>query len=220
MLRSGYAYILWDWNGTLMDDGRFGLSIINEMLRSRGLREPSHEEHRRLFDFPVRVYYERLGFDFASEPFERVSTEFVEAYIGGARQCPLREGARELLADLRAAGYGQSILSASRQDYLEGFIEHYGLGEHFDELLGIDSEHAPGKAGRGMDWIRGCGRDPAQILLIGDTMHDAEVAQSMKVACWLIEGGHHHPERLREAGCPLVSDLGEVRKRLLGEGAE
>lgn len=214
-MRSGYAFILWDWNGTLMDDGPFGLSIINAMLRERGLREPSHEEHRRLFDFPVRVYYERLGFDFAEEPFERVSTQFVEAYIGGARGCPLRAGAPELLADLRAGGYRQSILSASRQDYLEGFIEHYALREHFEELLGIDSEHAPGKAGRGMQWIAQCGMDPARILLIGDTVHDAEVANSMGVDCWLIEGGHHHPERLRSTGHPLVADLAEVRARLL-----
>lgn len=220
MVRTAYEFILWDWNGTLMDDGPFGLSIINGMLRARGLREPGAEEHRRLFDFPVRVYYERLGFDFTAEPFEKISTEFVEAYIGGARACPLREGARELLSDLRQGGYRQSILSASRQDYLEGFIAHYALEEQFEELLGIDSEHAPGKAGRGMQWIEGSQMDPARILLIGDTVHDAEVANSMGVDCWLIEGGHHHPERLRETGCALVADLGVVRERLLPKAEE
>lgn len=215
MLDGAYDFILWDWNGTLMDDGRFGLSIINGMLESRGLRALEADEHRRLFDFPVRVYYERLGFDFKKEAFEVVSTEFVEAYIRGARECPLREGARGLLSDLKAAGYRQSILSASRQDYLEGFIAHYGLDEHFEELLGIDSEHAPGKLGRGMDWMRETEFDSARILLIGDTVHDAEVATSMGVNCWLIEGGHHHPDRLRETGCRLVTDLSEVRMRLL-----
>ncbi|MEY3000772.1 MAG: hypothetical protein RL648_986 [Verrucomicrobiota bacterium] len=220
MLRRGFDFILWDWNGTLMDDGPFGLGIINAMLRERGLREPDREEHRRLFDFPVSLYYERLGFNFREEPFEQVSTQFVTAYIAGAKQCPLREGARELLTELRASGYRQSILSASRQDYLEGFIEHYGLQEEFEELLGIDSEHAPGKAGRGMEWIRECSIDPARILLIGDTVHDAEVAEAMGVACWLIEGGHHHPERLRSTGRPLVADLGAVRRRLLETGGE
>lgn len=215
-----YEVILWDWNGTLMDDGAYGLSVINAMLRRRGLREPDKAEHGRLFDFPVMLYYRRLGFDFSREPFEVVSEEFVTNYMRRARECPLREGAVETLQALREAGFRQSILSASRQDYLEGFIEHYGLTDYFEELLGIDSMHAPGKAGRGRDWIRESGVEPARVLLVGDTMHDAEVAAEMGIDCWLLEGGHHPGDRLRTTGRRCLSRLEEVRAALLGACAK
>jgi phosphoglycolate phosphatase len=211
MRSSGYAVILWDWNGTLLDDGVFGLEIINAMLRRRGLREPDRAEHGRLFDFPVRRYYERLGFDFAAEPFETVSHEFVDAYVAGASSCALREGAEETLAWARERGLRQSVLSASRQDYLERFVGHYGLRDYFDELLGIDSVHAPGKSGRGREWIREAGIDPARVLLIGDTVHDSEVAEAMGIDCWLVEGGHHAAERLTESGRRCLPDLAAVR---------
>jgi phosphoglycolate phosphatase len=214
MLNRAYDIILWDWNGTLLDDGQFGLEIINGMLRRRGMRIPSREEHGRLFDFPVVRYYERLGFDFEAEPFEVISQEFVDAYFADVRTCPLRDGAEETLAALGRAGYRQSVLSASRQDYLEDLIGHYGLSAHFDELLGIDSVHAPGKSGRGMEWIRESGVNPQRVLLIGDTVHDSEVALEMGIDCWLMEGGHHPMERLVTTNRPCIADLPEIRDRL------
>lgn len=220
MRRLAYDVILWDWNGTLLDDGAYGQGIINGMLRRRGMVEPSPEEHRELFDFPVIRYYERLGFDYSREPFEVVSQEFVDAYIAGVTVCGLREGTEATLAALQAQGYRQSVLSASRQDYLEHLIGHYGLGLYFAELLGIDSVHAPGKAGRGCEWIRGSGLNPERVLLIGDTVHDAEVAEQMGIQCWLVEGGHHSSNRLAGAGCPLMPDLARVRAELLAEGSK
>jgi len=210
-----YDVVLWDWNGTLLDDGEYGISIINSMLERRGMRVPSREEHGRLFDFPVSLYYERLGFDYAKEPFEDVSHQFVAEYLAGVTRCALRPGVAAVLGALRAAGYRQLVLSASRQDLLERYITHYGLRHYFEDLLGIDSVHAPGKAGRGCEWIRGAGVDPARVLLIGDTVHDAEVAGHMGIACWLLEGGHHPRARLLPTGCPCLPCLDEVKARLV-----
>ena len=63
--------ILWDWNGTLLDDVEVALAAMNEMLARRGLpllqgREP----YRDIFTFPVRVYYTAAGLDLSAEPFE------------------------------------------------------------------------------------------------------------------------------------------------------
>lgn len=210
-----YAVILWDWNGTLLDDADYGLAIINGMLKRRGLRVPDREEHGRLFDFPVIRYYERLGFDFQKEPFEDLSHEFIDAYFADVRSCGLRPGSERLLGDLQEAGYRQMILSASRQDYLDDLVEWYGLSRFFEELLGIDTVHAPGKGNRGCDWLRESGIDPARVLLIGDTVHDAEVAGKMGIDCWLVPGGHHPRSRLAETGRPCLENLERIGSELL-----
>jgi len=206
--------VLWDWNGTLLDDGAFGLQIINGLLEERGMRIPSKEEHGQLFDFPVIRYYERLGFDFTKEPFEVVSQQFIDAYYAGVESCPLRPGSRAVLDSLREAGYRQTILSASKQEHLEGLIAHFGLEEYFEELLGIDSVHAPGKTARGCGWIEKTGIDPQKVVLIGDTLHDAEVADRMGIHGLLLDGGHHPATRLREAGKPILSDIRELPEML------
>lgn len=215
-----YDVILWDWNGTLLDDGVYGTTVINSMLRRRGIREPSLEEHGQLFDFPVILYYERLGFDFDKEPFEVISTEFVTTYFENVKSCVLREATVETLGLIRDMGIRQSVLSASRQDKLEMMIGDYGLTGYFDELLGIDSIHAPGKSGRGCEWIQDSGVDPARVLLIGDTMHDSEVAEKMGINCWLMAGGHHPLNRLQTTGRRCHSSLQEVISALMEESTQ
>ena len=210
-----YDVVLWDWNGTLLDDSDYGLEIINKMLSRRNLPTKSKAEHGRLFDFPVIHYYERLGFDFKKEPFEVLSHEFIDAYFAQVRTCELRSGSLQILESLQGCGYRQLILSASRQDYLEDLIQHYDLGGYFEDLLGIDTVHAPGKSGRGCDWIAESGVNPARVLLIGDTVHDAEVADKMGIDCWLVYGGHNPNDRLQATGRPCLESLGAIETSLL-----
>ncbi|MGC9451398.1 MAG: HAD family hydrolase [Oceanipulchritudo sp.] len=209
-MKRTYEAVLWDWNGTLLEDSEYGLDIINRMLERRGLPVPSRAEHGRLFDFPVIRYYERLGFDFEKEPFEQLSHEFVADYYRDVHTCSLRRGARGVLEAVRARGCRQLVLSASRQDLLEEMIAHHGLEPYFEALLGIDSVHAPGKGARGCEWIRGGSTDPARVLLIGDTVHDSEVAEEMGIDCWLVHGGHHAPDRLEATGRRCFRDLAEL----------
>jgi phosphoglycolate phosphatase len=209
----GYEVILWDWNGTLLNDAEFGRGIINDMLRARGLPTKSRDEYARLFDFPVIRFYERVGFDFEKEPFEVTSQEFIDNYYKDVKGCGLQSGSREVLAQLQARGARQLVLSASRQDHLEMQVKHYQLDEFFDDLLGIDSVHAPGKSGRGIEWIKSSGLDPTRVLLIGDTVHDAEVAAEMGIDCWLVYGGHNPEDRLRATGRPCFHDMAAVMNR-------
>ena len=217
MQRMAYDIILWDWNGTLLDDCDYCAEIINGMLSRRGMPVRSREEHGQLFDFPVIRYYERIGFDFKSEPFEVLSQEFIEGYYANVKGCALKAGSRRILTDLQEAGYRQAVLSASYQDHLEEQIGYHQLTSHFEVLIGIDTIHATGKTGRGCDWISESGVDPARVLLIGDTMHDAEVATGMGIDCWLVCGGHHPANRLESTGRRCMENLESVEALLLSK---
>ncbi len=203
----GYDVILWDWNGTLLDDADYGMRIINDMLVARGKPARTRDDYARLFDFPVIRFYERVGFNFEEEPFEVTSSEFIERYYDAVYECPLQRGCLELLDHLRQGGIRQLVLSASRQDHLEQLVNHFGLQGYFEALLGIDTIHATGKVQRGVDWIRQSGLDASRVLLIGDTVHDAEVADQMGIDCWLVFGGHNPEDRLRRTGKPCFHDL-------------
>ncbi len=208
----GYEVILWDWNGTLLDDAEFGRGIINGMLRARGIPTKSRDEYARLFDFPVIRFYERVGFDFEKEPFEVSSQEFIDNYYRDVKECGLQSGSKEVLAHLREQGCRQLVLSASRQDHLEMQVKYYQLEEFFEDLLGIESVHAPGKSGRGIEWIKSSGMDPTRVLLIGDTVHDAEVAVEIGAQCALIAHGHTTYERLLESGENVFHNLFDFKE--------
>ena len=103
--------ILWDWNGTLLDDVELCENALNRLLQRYGYPQPDdHEQYRAIFGFPVQDYYARAGFDFTRDSFDDLARSFMEDYIPASEACPLMAGAREALDAFARAGLHQVIL--------------------------------------------------------------------------------------------------------------
>ncbi|MHB8087538.1 MAG: HAD family hydrolase [Anaerolineaceae bacterium] len=205
-----YKHIIWDWNGTLLDDVELCVSIINTLLVKRKLSAISLEYYREIFSFPIIQYYERLGFNFSSESFETIGTEFILDYEKKRAQCALMADATKTLQHFANLGLTQSILSASKQDYLLDAVGGYGLDSVFMEINGLDNHYASSKVDIGLDFVARNNFDPTAILLIGDTIHDADVAKALGVDCCLIPNGHQSKKRLAMYGVSIASNLTEM----------
>lgn len=202
-----YRHIIWDWNGTLLNDAWLCVEIMNEMLALRSLPVITLDIYERIFDFPVVDYYRKVGFDFALDPFEKLSDEFMGAYNVRVRACPLREGVYDVLAAGQTRGITQSILSAMMQSTLESLIDQFGLRVYFSGITGLDNHHAAGKLELAREWMAAQDLRREDILLVGDTVHDFEVAQALGVDCVHIHSGHHSRERLATCGVPILESL-------------
>ena len=203
MSESRYRHIVWDWNGTLLDDLDYSIEVMNGLLRRRDLPLLDRIRYHTLFDFPVRDYYARLGFNPALDSFEQLSVEFISDYDARRLDTRLHQGAAEILAAAGQAGLTQSILSAYRQETLREIVDHFGLTGHFIRLTGLDNIFAHSKAELGRAWIAELGLPPGDVLMVGDTLHDLDVAAEMGGDCVLVAAGHHPEARLR-ARCPRV----------------
>lgn len=212
-----FAHVIWDWNGTLVDDVTAAAESMNRLLRARALPPIDVEGHRRVFDFPVRVYYERLGFDFTRESFAGACSEYLEHYDRLWPRCALRGGAREVLGRLTECGVSHSVLSATQRDALAAQAEHHGLRGAIADWVGLEDSEARSKIEAGRRWLARQRLTPEQVVLVGDTLHDLEVAAQLGVSCLLIEGGHHDAERLRSRGPHVCRDLHDVLAVIVGE---
>ncbi len=207
MKRAPYGHLIWDWNGTLLDDLDYSIDVMNTLLVRRRLPVLHRERYHALFDFPVRAYYERLGFDPVADPFEKLSTEFIAGYDSHRTRAPLHSHTAATLASVRAAGLRQSILSAYRHETLHEIVTHFGLTAHFVHIVGLDNIHAHSKVALGRDLVRRLDVSPGEILLVGDTLHDLEVARELGVDCALVAAGHHPLGRLQASGAQVFPDL-------------
>lgn len=212
MKNARYKHILWDWNGTLWDDAWLCVEIINQMLHQRGLPAITREQYQELFGFPVIDYYRKLGFDFSTEPFVTISTEFISAYEGRKSECALRYDALELLKSNHQNGVSQSILSASKQIQVEEAVTKLGISDIFTAIMGLDNHHAFGKVDIGKKWISETDLALQEILLIGDTLHDYEVAKAMGIDCYLIPSGHQSQHRLAACGAKVIASFADLRR--------
>lgn len=205
------SHIVWDWNGTLLDDVALCLSALNSVGKRRGVPPLTLERYRGIFTFPVIDYYKAAGFDFAHEPFSAPAEEWVAAYKEGVRTLARPYGgAVDVLDRLSRAGFRQTLLSAHEHGLLVELVRHFGLDGHFDKVMGIGDIYAAGKRELGLAWLAESGFAPEAVLMIGDTLHDNEVAEAMGVRCILIASGHQSRERLGEAGVPVLDSVADV----------
>jgi len=210
-----YRHIIWDWNGTLLNDVDECITVANELLRRRGLPELTREKYLAYLDFPVINFYRLLGFDFQKESYKDVAHEYMDKYVLHVPKCRLQEGAREVLQQLTEAGFTHSVLSAYHQKRLEEAVNHFKLNSWFIKLIGLDDYYAHSKLEYGKKWINELEYSPEEIVFIGDTRHDYDVAQELGVDCILLSCGHQSPERLKDCGSELFDSLRDVQTYLL-----
>lgn len=206
-----YKHIIWDWNGTLLNDTSLCVEVLNQLLSRRNRSPITAELYRENFGFPVIHFYEYLGFDTDVDSFDRVSREFIDNYEARwFEECALHVNTSEILDQLSTLGLTHSVLSAAKQEALEIGIQHFGIRRHFSGLMGTDNIKAMGKIDQGHRWIKQLEWDPEEVVLIGDTLHDYEVAQAIGTDCILMTHGHHTPERLAATGSPVLHSLTEL----------
>ncbi|HLT91040.1 MAG TPA: HAD family hydrolase [Woeseiaceae bacterium] len=206
-----YRHVIWDWNGTLLDDVVLCLDVLNSMLRARGMPEVDREQYRDTFHFPVREYYRSLGFDFLAEPFERLAYEYGNAYNSRVTECGLHADASGVLELVSDQGMEQYLLSAHEHRALLEALEIFGIRDRFHEVVGQSDNHASGKIAAGLALIERMRLDPKRTILIGDTLHDHEVASALGVDCLLVCNGHHSRRRLEAVHDRLLDSLALLR---------
>lgn len=172
--------------------------------------------YEEIFDFPVNVYYRRLGFDFNRESFESLGTEFIRAYEKTKGRCRLQKYARHLLAALHRRNIQQAILSAYRHDTLVQLLHDKQVSRYFNWIIGADDHYAHGKAKQGAALLGKMSPPVGRTLMVGDTVHDFEVATQIGIDCILVHSGHQSKKRLEACRCPVFQDLVDAGKWILG----
>lgn len=205
-----YKHIIWDWNGTLLDDRWLCVEGINKALDKRGLKTINEQTYKDIFSFPVKDYYQKLGFDFSVEPFEIAGDEFVLYYEKHFNRTKLHSQCRSIIKNIFAVGITQSILSAGKHEFLLEWVKAHNLQKYFIKILGIDNQYATGKTELGISLIKSLSYNNNEVVLIGDTIHDSDVAESMNIDCLLMNQGHVNNDRLQKTGRKVFSNLTEV----------
>jgi phosphoglycolate phosphatase len=214
-MKSSYKHVVWDWNGTLLDDVQSCLTVLNQMLIQRQMSTINIQQYRERLDFPVMDFYRDIGFDFQKETYQSVANEYIAGYDHCWPRCPLHQGARDILQSLNAAGISQSVLSAYQQNRLEEAVDYFDLTCFFVKLIGLNDLYAAGKAANGKRWIQQLNHPTCEVLLIGDTVHDADVARQMGIDCVLTTFGHNSEQRLQNCGVRLFDSLTEIAAMLM-----
>lgn len=205
-----YQHIVWDWNGTLVDDAELCVVILNQILNNYGKMPVDRAFYLDNFSFPVCEYYKSLGLPSCGPEYQEISQRFIEEYRKKHHICKLQKSSVKMLSYIKGCGISQSVLSAGNIADVLDFVEYHKLSDFFTIISGVYHTNATGKsdvAHKHLNQIQAC---TSEILLIGDTLHDFEIATDLKVDCVLYSKGHNSKNRLLEASNSVINDLEEL----------
>lgn len=212
-------YILWDWNGTLLDDTDAAVEVLNAMLARRGKPPITKAFYRDHFGFPVKPFYTTIGIVLENEDWDAIAREYHETYHRQSKG--LNCEACAALEMIRRAGGRQSIISALRQDLLDRDTAAANIREHMEFIVGTDNLDGGSKMERAHDLLdrirRAHPKGDFAFTLIGDSLHDKEVADALGVGCVLCAQGSHADWRLRRVA-PTFATLLDAVRFCMGDG--
>lgn len=206
--------IIFDFNGTIINDVDVSLDALNACIEKyvengKPLSKKYYLDH---FSFPVIYFYESVGFNFDKVDYNELANYFYKYYESRAfKECGLYPGLVELLTNLKEKGYRIFILSATYLDLLKVQLDYYKIFQYFDGLIAQENKYALSKEEIGRRAFIKYNIDPSETLMIGDTLHDVEVANALNINTVVsFDQGHNSKEQLLTKNKNIISNYNEL----------
>lgn len=212
---TNYSTVLWDWNGTVLNDLDATMQAVNDLLAVYEKPPITLEQYYSYIDTPIYKFYEHI-FDLSVVTMEMIKPIYGKAYADREGMIALTRGAEEALRSLEKAGKKQYILSAAHIDDVVIYTEKYGITDIFRRIEAAADYEAGSKIERGKRLMLEEGIDPSTCVMIGDTLHDLETADALGVDCILFSGGHTDYATLAKTGVPTCTSFGEIMELITG----
>ena len=204
-------HIVWDWNGTLLNDIEVVVESVNIGLAGQGFPPIDADGYRTHFTRPVPVFYERLfNRPVTDAEWQEINRVFHEAYEASVEGVALTGDAVTAIELARDRGATQSLLSMAPHDHLLPTVTRLGLASYFAAVDGSPGEPGATKERHLVRHLESLALGSGRVVLIGDTPDDAAAARHVGAGAILYDGGSHHRHDLDAVGIPVVASLTEA----------
>ncbi|MGB7861645.1 MAG: HAD hydrolase-like protein [Acidimicrobiia bacterium] len=204
-------HIVWDWNGTLLDDLPVVIEAANVSLGQYGEGPIDEDDYRNHFTRPIRAFYDSL-FDRPVTDMEwhGLNDKFHDEYYSRVDHAHLTIDTIDALNRVEMEGWGQSLLSMSPQEWLLDVVGRKGVAQRFSLIDGLRGPTGGLKATHLAQHLETQDLDPAATVVVGDTPDDAVAARHVGAQPILYDGGSHHLPTLKGMGAPVAHTLVEA----------
>ena len=204
-------HVVWDWNGTLLDDLPIVLEAVNHCLVDFGVSPINADDYRDHYTRPVRAFYDSLlDRPIEDDEWTHLNESFHEQYFARAEGVELTHDARDAIDLVSEFGWSQSLLSMSPQAWLDDIVDRFELRHHLDLVTGLSGPTGGLKAVHLSQHLLRMGVDGDVVVMIGDTPDDVAAARHVEAQSVLYHGGSHHLDLLERQGVPVAESLVEA----------
>lgn len=208
-----YKNIIWDWNGTILNDTPVAFEATNILLKRYGYPTITLEYYRDNIDTPIVNFYSKI-FNLNKHDMQMLDDEWGILYNQLSDKIKLHADVEEMLSTFANNNLYQIILSAFKTNEITKYARKFSIEHYFEDILGTQNIVMESKTFRGTRYMQEHGFAPEHTLYIGDTVHDFDTACGLGVDCILFSGGQQSPKLLQQCGVPVYEDFEAIKKYL------
>ncbi len=202
------THIIWDYNGTVLDDAYTSVLAVNDMLTSRGLEKTNLEVYKKTLVMPLTEYYKTVGI--YTDDIAVLSQEFRKYCDIHKDNSRIFDGVFDVISFAKSRGIKNILLSSLYHEHLIEETKKHNIGEWFDIISGLSDKNLGSKSKTALDIFKKQGIDPENTLFIGDLITDATTAKEIGADCILIPNGHTDKARCMAACDKVFDDVREI----------
>lgn len=205
-----YTTIIWDFNGTLVDDVNAALGAVNDMLVRRNQPIITLDDYSRNVDIPIWKFYENVFVSGSITPEEAIS-EFDTGYEKYLEPYPVMENAVAVLDYFNSLEKTQLIVSASHIDKVTARLKDLKLYSYFTDVLAMSDYNCGDKTFLAQQYLSVNNISPEDVVVIGDCVADWQMAQALHCDCILNTKGHQCRRELSVTDAVIIDSLTELK---------
>jgi len=212
--------VLWDFNGTLVDDSWLFVEILNSFLKKNNKKLISVADYCDTFFFPIESFYKTLGLYKNKTFFNSLNMEFINQYKQRMFEPLLHSFVLPFLKNV-PSNISHFLLSAQQQKILDSLVLFYSLDSCFEKVVGVDNDFAQGKEESALLLKKALCQSYDRVVVVGDTMLDYRVSRLIGASCVLVSWGHYSIDRFSGVDCFVCDNpfmINAIFKQIISTG--
>lgn len=201
-----FDLIAFDWDGTLFDSTAIIVRCIQAAVRDVGGAVPSDEAAAYVIGMGLMQALAHAAPDVPPEKYPELGNRYRYHYLQHQDDLSLFQGVLPLLDALRARGHLLAVATGKSRRGLDEVLHSVQLRGMFDGSRTADETASKPHPLMLQELMAEFGVEPGRLLMIGDTTHDLQMAQSAGCASVGVSYGAHAPETFADFAPLYVAD--------------
>ena len=194
-----YPLIVFDWDGTIIDSTGTIAQCIQQAAKEMGLPVPHDEQARHVIGLGLRDSLRRAVPDLPASRYDEFVILYRKYFLAREDTMKLFPGMQDLLSTLRQR-HQLAVATGKSRRGLDRALDAGGLRQYFAASRCADETNPKPHPAMLLELMNELGFSSSQLLMIGDTSHDLEMARAAGVDALGVTYGAHREEGLRACG--------------------
>ncbi len=199
-----YAAVIFDWDGTVMDSTHSIVVAIQAAARDLGLEVPESSQASWVIGLSLESALYRCVPQLDANTMPKFLERYRHHYFGSDHEQQLFDGIGSLLSDIKQQNVRIAVATGKSRVGLNRSLGRSGLEDLFDATRTADETRSKPDPKMLFELLEEFMLEPNQVLMVGDTTHDINMAHNAGVDSLAVTYGAHDPDTLHRASPTVI----------------